>query len=215
MEPNIECQWPSVAWWDAFAQQATKETFAAAERVAINEIARLALLGRLAPWGHDDIVQQLLTDACEGRRRWDPRACSLRTHLCDKVRHAARCLRDRRRKISIVVELDDLDDADPIWADNSLASDGHRIAAMRDLAKRVDADLWQRAAGDPIALRVLRAWSEGRSGEEDLADGAELPIPVVRNAMRRIRRMILALPDQLVSDARDLLSAEAPSDGLS
>lgn len=213
MESINECQWPSEAWWDALHDQSTPATIGAAMRVAAHEVARLATLGIVAPWDDEDIVQRILVATCDGERRWDPNACSLRAYLCNKVRDAARGLRDPRRAVRETVALDDLDDDDPTWADAAMVTDGARVAAMRDVARRVEGSLWQRAASDPIALRVLGAMSAGATSEVDLADETGLPLDVVRTAVRRIRRMALALPDQLVRDVRAVLNAEASTDG--
>jgi len=211
MKPDKE--WQTVAWWSAFREQLTKKTVDAAARVAEVELARLYRLGFAAPWGAEDLVQQLVLAISEGECAWSPEAFPLRRHLCHKVRQATRALRDPRRPPRIEIPLDGIHDDDPVWAEPALASDGAGAAEVRDLAQRVEGELWRRCADDPVALQVLQAMSEGAHGEREIATVLGLPREVVWNATRRIQRVVLGLPAPLVQDVREALSLEASTDG--
>lgn len=206
-------QWQSSTWWSALHEQATPETIAAGVQVAEVELARLARYGVAVLHSGEDVVNAAMLAITDGTCMWEPAAYSLRTHLCHKVRQAVRGLRERRRVPPALVALDAVDDDDPVWTDQALASDGVRDAELRDLARQVERDVWRGCAADPVALRVLEAMSGGARGEQEIASLLEVPRTVVLNALRRINRVALGLPARLVQDVRSLLRAEASTDG--
>lgn len=215
MQLNSEQQ--SEDWQSAFRSQATPATMQAAVRCATIEIARLRRLTIDVRWDEEDLVQRALTATWEGRLKWCPAKAPLRTHLRDKIRLA--CRRLRRRHFAgaghTVVALDALDDEDGLWGEVEAALASRTAEAdptLLDLARRFEAELWNRAADDPIALRVLAQMSAGVTSISKIAKATALPVGIVVNAKKRLRRLGLRVTPTLVTDIQAELNLDVSTD---
>ena len=207
----------SKEWQSAFRTHATPETMQAAVRCAAIEIARLRRLKIEVQWDEEDLVQRALVATWAGRLKWSPDVAPLRTHLRDKIRLA--CRRLRRRHFAgdglSVVALDALDDEDALWGEVEAALATRKAEAdpaLVDLARRFEAELWSRAAQDPIALRVLAAMSSGVTSTSKIAKAAALPVGIVVNAKKRLRRLGLRVSPPLLADIQAELNLDLSTD---
>lgn len=206
--------WPSKSWQDAFCREATQETTQAGVRIATIELARLRRHGISVPWDEEDLVQQVLAATCGGTLTWNPTAIPLRIHLRDCLRQMVRRVRQQGDHDAAMVSLDELDDEDSVWSDPALSVTGPEVALVAGgLALRIESELWHLAAGDQVVLRVLGAMAEGETGNTGIASVTGLPLSVVENARKRIRRLAGAASPDLLADIRAELNIEAPTDG--
>lgn len=214
MESEI---WQSEGWKSEFRKHATPETMQAAVRCATIEIARLRRLTIEVQWDEEDLVQRVLMATWAGRLTWSPDAAPLRTHLRDKIRLA--CRRLRRRHFAgdghPVIALDALDDEDALWGEVEAALAERTTDAnptLVDLARRFEAELWDLAARDPIALRVLAAMSAGVTSTTQIAKAAGLPVGYVVNAKGRLRRLAVRVSPPLLGDIGVELNLEGATE---
>ena len=193
--------WPSEEWRAAFRREATPVALKAVRRCAEIEIARLHRLDVPISWEAEDLVQKLLVRTCSGSLRWDPDKVSLRTHLYDKVRMA--CRRKRRRWLdqeTRMIALDAARDDDPLLAGDGLHSPSPEAdVALADLARRVEAEVWEKIKADPIATRVFGAMLEHDGGNKELVRTTGLPIEAIKSAKKRIRRIAAHLSPELIA----------------
>ena len=193
--------WPSEAWRAAFREGATPGTLRAARRCAEIEIARLQRVDVPVPWEAEDLVHKILVRTCSGSLRWDPDNVSLRAHLYDKVRMA--CRRKRRRwqeHHQRMVELDAAGDEAPVLASDGLHTPSPEAeVALAELARRVEAEVWEKIKADPIATKVFGAMIEHDGGNKELVEATGLPIDAIRSAKKRIRRIAAHLSRELIA----------------
>jgi len=208
---------PSEEWQSAFRTHATPETMQAAVRCARIEIGRLRVVMIEVPWDEEDLVQRVLVATCAGRVKWKPEVVPLRTHLRDKVRHACRRVRARHYagEEPTVVALDAIDDDDALWGEVEVVLSkrtGEADPTLADLTRRFEAELWTRAAHDPIALRVLAVMSSGVTSISKIAKATALPVGFVVNAKKRLRRLGLRVSPPLLADIQAELHLDPSSD---
>lgn len=201
--------WPSAAWFAALEAQATPATLASAARSARKQIALLERLGMRPDGTEEDMTQGLLDAMIGGAVTWDPRV-PLGAFLHNKLADlGARLRRGRRLPIlAASIWLDHVDEDHPIWSTEAMHATGDLAfdADISDLARRTEVELWERAAGDREALRLLAAMPEAGTDRE-LADATGLSLAAVVAAKRRLRRYGEKLSQELRDDARDVLSS--------
>ncbi len=214
MEATI-IDWPSAGWQNAFRQQSTPETMEAAIRCATIELERLYRLGVPIAYDPGDLVQRVIEKTLDGTRIWRPNTVSLRHHLRDGIRDLGRRERAHLDRVASSVEIDHVDDEDPVWGDSALAgADLARGSLLRDLAQRFERELWALADGDQPMLAVLRVMTDGTHAPLDIVAETGLPLLVVENARRRLRRLAGCVRPELLRDIRAELDLEASTDAV-
>lgn len=202
--------WPSAEWFAALDAQATPATLAGAAREARAQIALLERLGIRPDGDEEDMTQQILDAMIGGAVTWDPRV-PLGAFLHNKLSDlGARLRRGRRLPVQAAsIWLDHVDEDHPIWSADAMHASGDIPfeADICDLARRTEIELWERAKGDPEALRLLAAMPDAGT-DRDLAEATGLSLAAVIAAKRRLRRYTEKLSRELRDDVRDVLSSD-------
>ena len=208
-EPQPSTAWPSEVWFAALTAQATPAVLAGAARHARAQLALLERLGLQPDGNEEDMTQGLLDAMIGGAVTWDPRV-PLGAFLHNKLSDlGARLRRGRRLPLHLAsIWLDHIDEDHPIWSTDAMHAIGDLAfeTDISDLARRTEVELWERAAGDREALRLLAAMPEAGTDRE-LVEATGLPLAAVIAAKRRLRRYTEKLSQELQADVRDVLNS--------
>ncbi len=144
---------------------------------------------------HNDLVQEAISDTLSGDLSWRPDACALSTHLIGVIRNRTHKLRTRRREFLNRAEQPDGPTAHP----------EARLEAA-DVWARIRDALFARATdmGDEEVSYVLMAFDDGIHKTTAVCEQTQLTASQVKNAKRRIWRLIAELEPDMVDAAKQI-----------
>lgn len=175
----------------------------------------LSIEGRSDPHMASALVNDAIVDTCDGVRRWDPVARTLRRHLEQTVNSRLwhECERSRRRRhiaLDTVSVDDSRDDAPSIDIEMSLRREDPRtrpdgLYAQHEVRAKVLDELRTRAVDDSGVLALLASHEAGYHREGEACGWLGLTLHGHRNVVRRLRTLQGRVPAELRADMRDML----------
>lgn len=175
----------------------------------------LAIEGRIDPDKATALVNDAIVDTCDGVRRWDPEARTLRRHLEQTInsRMWHECDRSRRRHhitLDTVSVDDSQDEAPSIDIEMSLRREDPRtrpdgLLAQHEVRAKILHELRMGAADDSGVLALLASHEAGCHREGEACERLGLTLHRHRNVVRRLRTLQGRVPAELREDMRDML----------
>jgi hypothetical protein len=163
---------------------------------------------------HEELAQDAICDAIEGRRRWDgkvPLGLFLKNVIRSRVdimlKHAKKYTRASLPADTAMDESsagDDAKEAKVVDAEPR-AERFTRNVSLKDAARRLLAGIRTTAPLDLPIRRVIDAWERGHVDRADAIQASGLAPSHYDAACKRIKVIALSLPDQLVEGAVDAL----------
>ncbi|MBE7448929.1 MAG: hypothetical protein HS111_08545 [Kofleriaceae bacterium] len=177
----------------------------------------LSIENRIEPHKATELVNAAVVDTCDGVRRWDPAARTLRRHLEQTINSRLwhECERSRRRRFIVLdtASVDDSQDAtggaaihvevSELREDPRTRPDGQ--LAQREVRARVFEVLRQRAARDAELLALVDAYEAGHSRQADAEARVGLSGQAFQNLVRRFKTIRGHIPDDLREAAQEAL----------
>lgn len=174
----------------------------------------LSIENRVDPSKATALVNDAIVDTCDGVRRWDPEARTLRRHLEQSInsRMWHECERGRRRRqIPLdTAAVDDSQDETAIGVEMSLRREDPRtrpdaLFAQREVRAKVFDALRSRAASDAPVLALLDAYEIGVHREGEVSERLNVSENTLRSLVRRHKTALGHLPAALQADMREML----------
>ena len=177
----------------------------------------LSIENRSEPNKATEMVNAALVATCDGVRRWDPAARTLRRHLEQTINSWLwhECERSRRRRhIPLdTTSVDDSQDEAALDVEMSLRREDPRtrpdgLFAQREVRAKVFAALRTRADRDPDLLALLDAYEAGILREGEVSAQLGLTENTFYNLLRRFKTARGYVPPDLRDDLRDMLISD-------
>lgn len=174
----------------------------------------LSIENRNDPNKAAELINDAIVDTCDGVRRWDPEARTLRRHLEQTInsRMWHECERGRRRRhIALdTVSVDDSQDEAGIDVEMSLRREDPRtrpdgLFAQREVRHKVLQSMRSRATRDPELLAFLDAYEVGHHREGEISERLQLTERTFENVLRRFKTIRRHVPPALQADMHDML----------
>jgi DNA-directed RNA polymerase specialized sigma24 family protein len=155
----------------------------------------------------DDVIQQAIVDALEGRRRWPKQEVSLFQFLCGVIRSRISHLLERQRRIVPIESLkpglhaeDEGSDAASLERSiNEPIGEYLRYEAIynRGFYDLLVDTMCESVEGDGELVNIVRLWSKDpRAKPREIAQQLGLSMDAMRNAQKRLRRKLQTLREK-------------------
>jgi len=195
-----------VEYLDLLGRELTSDVRRDAYKTALRASYALSRRGvRVDPDLAQNMLGDAISDTAAGTRRWRPEQCTLLQHLCGVIRSQASILAEHHRRFPRVEAANDEEQGGGVVVADS--GNGSELSALRDLARRVLAPLYDAANdnNDPHVVQVLDAYSEGITKRAEVAEHAGMTVKDFDRARDRLNRMIGRLPDELRGAMTEML----------
>jgi len=195
-----------VEYLDLLGRELTSDVRRDAYKSALRACYALQRRGvRVDPDLAQNMLGDAISDTAAGTRRWRPEQCTLLQHLCGVLRSQASILAEHHRRFPRVEAANDEEQSGGVVVADG--GNGSELSALRDLARRVLAPLYDAANDndDPHVVQVLDAYSEGITKRAEVAEHAGITVKDFDRARDRLNRMIGRLPDELRGAMTEML----------
>lgn len=162
----------------------------------------------------DDMVADAIHDTAFGTVTWDPSLCMLTTHLCNVIKRRVwlRVARERQFPHERMTAGDVR--AEAVTREASLTAppaDTEEELGRREVAAQLREALWSAAceAGDETLQLLLTAYDDEVYARKDVVEYLGLTVDAYRAAVKRLRRMLDQLPEELRLAARHAMRGAA------